>query len=177
VSPNGGACATRGHSIVMHPPFWLSPPKGGSRRDLPVVVERQGHHVARNAFDERTVARQGSQIIYSGVDIHEAVARQSPRGAKAEYAGVPKNWAHIVFHECPIGSGFTAGRPSPTAALTLLIRTGRSADYKREMLKRLWSLVQTATGAPDEEIVLGIQEVPSSQAMEMGQIMPDVANS
>ena len=94
----------------------------------------------------------------------------------AGYAGVPKNWVHIVFHEYPIGSGFTAGRPSPTAALTLLIRSGRSADYKKEMLKRLWSLMQTATGAPNEEIVLGIQEVPSSQAMEMGLIMPDVAN-
>ena len=94
-----------------------------------------------------------------------------------EYAGVPKNWVHIVFQEYPIGSGFTAGRPSPTAALTLLIRTGRSADYKREMLKRLWAMVQAATGAPDEEIVLGIQEVPSSQAMEMGQVMPDIASS
>ena len=95
----------------------------------------------------------------------------------AEYADVPKKWVHVVFHEYPIGNGFTAGRPSPTAALTLLIRTGLSADYKREMLKHLWSLVQAATGAPDEEIVLGIQEVPSSQAMEMGLIMPDVANS
>src|SRR5580658_3090184 len=92
-----------------------------------------------------------------------------------ECAGVPKNWVHIVFHEYPIGNGFTAGKPSPTAALTLLIRSGRSVAYKREMLKRLWSLVQTATGAPDEEIVLGIQEVPPSQAMEMGQVMPDVA--
>jgi phenylpyruvate tautomerase PptA (4-oxalocrotonate tautomerase family) len=95
----------------------------------------------------------------------------------AEYAGIPRNWVHIVFHEYPMGSGFTAGRNSSTAALTLLIRAGRSADYKREMLRRLWSLVQTATDAPDEEIVLGIQEVPSSQAMEMGQIMPDVASS
>src|ERR1700689_301680 len=93
----------------------------------------------------------------------------------AEAAGVPKNLVHIVFHEAPIGSGFTPGRPSPASALTLLIRVGRSADYKREMLKHLWSLVQAATGASDEEIVLGIQEVPSSQAMEMGQIMPDVA--
>jgi 5-carboxymethyl-2-hydroxymuconate isomerase len=84
---------------------------------------------------------------------------------------------HIVFHEYPIGSGFTAGKPSPTAALTLLIRTGRSAAYKREMLKRLWSLVQAATGAADQEIVLGIEEVAANQAMEMGQIMPDVASS
>jgi phenylpyruvate tautomerase PptA (4-oxalocrotonate tautomerase family) len=94
----------------------------------------------------------------------------------AEYAGVPKNWVHVVFHEYPSGNGFTAGRPSPTAALTLLIRTGRSQDYKREMLKHLWSLVQVATGAPDEQIVLGIQEVPPSQAMEMGLVMPDVAS-
>jgi phenylpyruvate tautomerase PptA (4-oxalocrotonate tautomerase family) len=94
-----------------------------------------------------------------------------------EYAGVPGNWVHVVFNEYPIGDGFTAGTPSPTAALTLLIRTGRSVDYKREMLRRLWALVQAATGAPDEEIVLGIQEVPASQAMEMGQIMPDVASS
>jgi hypothetical protein len=42
----------------------------------------------------------------------------------------------------------------PAAALTLLIRTGRPPDYKREMLRRLCSLVQAATGAPDEEIVL-----------------------
>jgi phenylpyruvate tautomerase PptA (4-oxalocrotonate tautomerase family) len=95
----------------------------------------------------------------------------------AEYAEVPKNWVHVVFHEYPNGSGFTTGRPSQTAALTLLIRTGRSPDYKREMLKRIWSLLQAATGAADEEIVLGIQEVPSSQAMEMGQIMPEVADS
>jgi phenylpyruvate tautomerase PptA (4-oxalocrotonate tautomerase family) len=92
-----------------------------------------------------------------------------------EYAGVPKNWVHVVFQEYPSGSGFTAGEAAATAALTLLIRTGRSPEYKREMLKRLWQLLQDATGAPDDQIVLGIQEVPPSQAMEMGQIMPDVA--
>jgi phenylpyruvate tautomerase PptA (4-oxalocrotonate tautomerase family) len=95
----------------------------------------------------------------------------------AEYAGVPANWVHIVFHEYPPGNGFTAGKPAPTASLTLLIRTGRSAEYKRELLKHLWSLLQNATGAPDQEIVLGIQEVPASQAMEMGQIMPDVSTA
>jgi phenylpyruvate tautomerase PptA (4-oxalocrotonate tautomerase family) len=92
----------------------------------------------------------------------------------SEYAGVPKNWVHIVFQEYPPGNGFTAGQASATAALTLLIRTGRSPEYKREMLKRLWNIFQKATGAPDDQIILGIQEVPPSQAMEMGQIMPDV---
>jgi phenylpyruvate tautomerase PptA (4-oxalocrotonate tautomerase family) len=93
----------------------------------------------------------------------------------SDYSGVPKNWVHVVFHDYARGSGFTAGEASPTAALTLLIRTGRSPDYKRGMLKRLWELFQEATGAPDDQIVIGIQEVPPSQAMEMATIMPDVA--
>src|ERR1700683_4615144 len=93
----------------------------------------------------------------------------------SEYSGVPKNWVHIVFQDYAPGSGFTAGEASATAALTLLIRTGRSPEYKRELLRRLWDLLQDATSAPDDEIVLGIQEVPPSQAMEMGHLMPDVA--
>jgi phenylpyruvate tautomerase PptA (4-oxalocrotonate tautomerase family) len=93
----------------------------------------------------------------------------------SEYSGVPKNWVHIVFQDYAPGSGFTAGEASATAALTLLIRTGRSPEYKRELLRRLWDLLQDATSSPDDEIVLGIQEVPPSQAMEMGHLMPDVA--
>ncbi len=93
----------------------------------------------------------------------------------SEYSGVPKHWVHVVFQDYAPGSGFTAGEPSATAALTLLIRAGRPPEYKRELIQRLWKLFQTATGAPDDQIVIGIQEVPASQAMEMGQVMPDIA--
>jgi phenylpyruvate tautomerase PptA (4-oxalocrotonate tautomerase family) len=62
-----------------------------------------------------------------------------------------------------------------TAVLTLLIRSGRSPDYKRGMLRRLCDLLQDVTGAPDDQIVIGVQEVQPNQAMEMGQIIPDVA--
>ena len=64
----------------------------------------------------------------------------------SEYAGVPANWVHIVFQDYAVGSGFSAGQPSATAALTLLIRSGRSDDYKRGLLKRLWSLLQSVHG-------------------------------
>lgn len=95
--------------------------------------------------------------------------------AHSELSGVPKNWVHVIFNEFPGGSGFTAGLPAATASLTLLIRTGRTVEYKRELLHRIWQLLQTATGAPDDQLVIGIQEVPPSQAMEMGQIMPEVS--
>jgi phenylpyruvate tautomerase PptA (4-oxalocrotonate tautomerase family) len=91
-----------------------------------------------------------------------------------ELAGVPRNWVHVVFQEYAIGNGFTAGEPAATAALTLLIRTGRLPEYMRQLLQALWKLFQQATGAADDQIVIGIQEVPPSQAMEMGLIMPDV---
>jgi hypothetical protein len=39
----------------------------------------------------------------------------------------------------------------------------------------LWTLFQAATAASDEQIVIGIQEVSPSQAMEMGKVMPEVA--
>lgn len=93
----------------------------------------------------------------------------------SEYADVPKDWVHIVFQEYAPGNGFTAGEVAATAALTLLIRSGRSPEYKRRLLKRLWELLQGATGAENDQIVIGIQEVAPSQAMEMAEIMPEVA--
>jgi hypothetical protein len=59
----------------------------------------------------------------------------------------------------------------------LLIRSGRSDDYKRELLNGLWAVLQRATNAPTEQIVIGLFEVPASQAMEMGEVMPDVAKA
>ena len=92
----------------------------------------------------------------------------------SEYAEVPRNWIHIVFQDYAPGSGFTAGRPAMPVALTLVIRNGRSAEYKRRLLARLWELLQSATEAPDDQIVIGIQELSASQAMEMARVMPDV---
>jgi phenylpyruvate tautomerase PptA (4-oxalocrotonate tautomerase family) len=92
----------------------------------------------------------------------------------ADYSGVPKTWVQVIFQDYAPGSGFTAGQPAAVAVLILQIRTGRSAEYKRGLVQRLWELVQNATGASDNQIVIGVNEVPPSQAMEMGKIMPDV---
>ena len=95
----------------------------------------------------------------------------------AEYSGVPKDWVQVVFQDYAWGSGFSAGKPAAVATLILQIRTGRSTEYKRGMVQRLWELLQHATGAPDNQIVIGVNEVPASQAMEMGKIMPEVGGS
>jgi phenylpyruvate tautomerase PptA (4-oxalocrotonate tautomerase family) len=112
----------------------------------------------------------------AGVLSGEAKARLADELAvfHADYSGVPKTWVQVVFQDYAPGSGFTAGKPSAVAALILQIRTGRSAEYKRGLVQRLWELLQHATGASDDRIVIGVNEVPPSQAMEMGKIMPEV---
>jgi phenylpyruvate tautomerase PptA (4-oxalocrotonate tautomerase family) len=116
-------------------------------------------------------------MTQTGVLSGEAKARlaESLTDFHCEYSGVPKIWVHIVFQDYAPGNGFSGGKAAPAAALTLLIRTGRTVEYKRGLIKRLWELFQAATGAPDDQIVIGINEVPASQAMEMGQLMPEVA--
>jgi phenylpyruvate tautomerase PptA (4-oxalocrotonate tautomerase family) len=94
----------------------------------------------------------------------------------SEYSGVQKTWVHVVFQDYAPGSGFTAGEPSATTALTLLIR--RSRRGLKQVPKTLYQfpLIFRCPPGPDDQIVIGIQEVPASQAMEMGQVMPDIAN-
>ncbi len=115
-------------------------------------------------------------IVQDGVLTSEAKAKfaEDLTTLHAEYAGVPRNFVHIIFQTYAPGDGFTAGVVAATASLTVVIRDGRSKDYKRGLLTKLWPLFQKATGAPDDQLALAIHEVPASQAMEMGQIMPEV---
>ena len=115
-------------------------------------------------------------ILQTGVLTSESKAALAEQltAFHCDYSGVPRNWVHVIFQEYASGNGYTAGRSASAAALTLLIRTGRSVEYKRGLIKRLWELLQGATHAADDQIVIGIHEVPPSQAMEMGQIMPEV---
>jgi phenylpyruvate tautomerase PptA (4-oxalocrotonate tautomerase family) len=87
---------------------------------------------------------------------------------------VPKNFVRVVFLSYPKGSGFTGGSEAPTAALTCVLRSGHSVEEKTEMLKQLWVMFRDLTGIATDQLALSLQEVPSSNAMEMGQIMQAV---
>ena len=88
--------------------------------------------------------------------------------------GLDKAFVKLVFETFPADHGFVGGRTGSAAILTVLIRADRSTEYKHEMLRQLWAMLQRATGATDAEMLVAIQEAPASQAMEMGQIMPEL---
>jgi phenylpyruvate tautomerase PptA (4-oxalocrotonate tautomerase family) len=88
---------------------------------------------------------------------------------------VPASFIRVVFLSYAKGSGYTAGKAAPTAALNCVLRSGHTDEDKTETLKQLWSMFQDLTSIPTDQLAISIQEIPSSNAMEMGQIMQAVA--
>jgi hypothetical protein len=87
---------------------------------------------------------------------------------------VPEAFVRVVFLSYPKGSGYTAGAAAPTAALNCILRSGHSSDEKDAVLKQLWETFQRLTGIAIDQLAISLQEIPSSNAMEMGKIMPAV---
>lgn len=101
------------------------------------------------------------------------IAQQITR-IHAEAMKVPKGFVRVVFLSYASGCGYTAGEKAPTVALNCVLRLGHTAQEKNDMLKRLWSMLQQLTGAATEQLAISLQEIPASNAMEMGQIMQAV---
>jgi phenylpyruvate tautomerase PptA (4-oxalocrotonate tautomerase family) len=89
---------------------------------------------------------------------------------------VPRTFVRVVFLSYPRGSGYSAGKEAPTAALNCVLRSGHTAEEKTDLLKQLWAMFQNLTGLATDQIAMSLQEVPSSNAMEMGQIMQAVGH-
>lgn len=89
---------------------------------------------------------------------------------------VPNNFVRVVFLSYPKGSGFAAGEKASTAALNCVLRSGHTDADKADMLRQLWSMFQDLTGVPTDQLAISLQEIPSSNAMEMGRIMQAVGH-
>ena len=89
---------------------------------------------------------------------------------------VPKNFVRVVFLSYPEGAGFTGGEQDPTASLNCVLRSGHTLEDKTDMLQQLWKMFQSLTGIATDQLALSLVEIPSSNAMEMGQIMRAVGH-
>ena len=89
---------------------------------------------------------------------------------------VPRSFVRVVFLSYPPGSGYTAGTAAPTAAVNCTLRGGHGVTEKADMLRQLWSMFQNLTGIATDQLALSLQEIPASNAMEMGQIMQSVGS-
>ncbi|HTB83691.1 MAG TPA: tautomerase family protein [Candidatus Sulfotelmatobacter sp.] len=117
------------------------------------------------------IAQDGSVTDETKAKIAEEITRIHTAIMK-----VPRNFVRVVFLCYPKGCGYTAGKEAPTAALNCVLRSGHSVEEKTELLKQLWTMFQNLTGFATDQIAMSLQEIPSSNAMEMGQIMQTVGS-
>jgi phenylpyruvate tautomerase PptA (4-oxalocrotonate tautomerase family) len=89
---------------------------------------------------------------------------------------VPKNFVRVVFLSYPKGNGYTGGGNAATAALNCVLRSGHTAEDKVTILQQLWEMFQNLTGIATDQLAISLQEIPSSNAMELGKIMQAVGH-
>jgi phenylpyruvate tautomerase PptA (4-oxalocrotonate tautomerase family) len=117
------------------------------------------------------ITEEGTVSVETKTRIAEEITRIHTTVMK-----VPKNFVRVVFLSYPKGSGFTGGVQAPTASLNCVLRSGHTLEEKADMLRQLWTIFQNITGIATDQLALSLQEIPSSNAMEMGQIMQAVGH-
>jgi phenylpyruvate tautomerase PptA (4-oxalocrotonate tautomerase family) len=117
------------------------------------------------------IIQEGTVSIETKATIAEEITRIHTTVMK-----VPKNFVRVAFLSYPKGSGFTGGEQAPTAALNCVLRSGHTAKEKTDMLEQLWAMFQKLTGAATDQLAISLHEIPSSNAMEMGQLMQAVGH-
>jgi phenylpyruvate tautomerase PptA (4-oxalocrotonate tautomerase family) len=89
---------------------------------------------------------------------------------------VPAHFVHSIFPTYPQNHAYVAANHSPVASILGVIRAGHSSEEKARLVQALWKMFQDNTGVSDRELSVAVQEVPASQAMENGVIMPEVGH-
>ena len=90
--------------------------------------------------------------------------------------GVPANFVHSIFPTYPRSHAYVAADRTPVASIVGVIRAGHTAEEKSRLVQSLWSMFKEKTGVSDRDLSIALQEVPASQAMENGVIMPEVGH-
>jgi len=93
-----------------------------------------------------------------------------------EVMHVPINFVHAIFSTYSRRDGYAAGKIAAVASITAIIRAGHSSEEKVRLIKTIWTMFQGITGASDSDFSVALLEVPASQAMENGVIMPEVGH-
>jgi phenylpyruvate tautomerase PptA (4-oxalocrotonate tautomerase family) len=103
-------------------------------------------------------------------DIAAAITR-----SHHEATGAPAFFAQVIFNEIAGGKHYIGGKAYPVPHLFVhgLIRAGRSAHAKAALIKDIAAKVQTIAGIAPEDIWVYVQDIPATQMVEFGRVLPE----
>jgi phenylpyruvate tautomerase PptA (4-oxalocrotonate tautomerase family) len=96
-------------------------------------------------------------------------------GAHSRATGAQGFFAQVIFNEIPAGRHFIGGRPLKAEQFYVHghIRAGRTAEQKRQLLDAIVDVVVDATNVERRYVWVYLSELPPSQMVEYGQVLPE----
>jgi phenylpyruvate tautomerase PptA (4-oxalocrotonate tautomerase family) len=91
--------------------------------------------------------------------------------------GAPARYVNVAFFELAPGNLFVADQPVDHGRMVGLIRAGRTAEVKHELITGLADAWSAVTGEPRDGFALFLQELPGSMVMEYGDTLPEAESS
>lgn len=93
-----------------------------------------------------------------------------------DVTNAPEPFVRVVFEPMPFGNIYTAGEVGSSIVLFGNVRSGRSEVQRRQLVERCYALLREVTGAHPSQIVVGLNELPSTWLMEAGFFMPEATD-
>lgn len=116
-------------------------------------------------------APAGSATLAHRAEIAEAMTK-----VHSEVTGAPAKYVHCSFTEVEQGSIFAAGKPATGPRMVGIIREGRTAEVRAELIHGLADAWCAITGDAKEDVAVFVQEVPGGNVLEDGVILPEAAD-
>jgi phenylpyruvate tautomerase PptA (4-oxalocrotonate tautomerase family) len=89
------------------------------------------------------------------------------------HTGAPASFVRVMFQTLPPDSMFSAGKAAKNVFITAIIRAGRSTEVKARILNDVWCMYKKVTGVADDQILIALTDMPPSNGMEFGGIVPE----
>jgi phenylpyruvate tautomerase PptA (4-oxalocrotonate tautomerase family) len=116
------------------------------------------------------------QVAHAGIPFTLMQRDRIARGITTihhEVTNAPEPFVRVVFQPMPFGNIYTAGEVEASIVVSCGVRAGRSEVARRQLVERCYALVREVTGARPSQIVVALNELPSTWLMEAGFFMPE----
>jgi phenylpyruvate tautomerase PptA (4-oxalocrotonate tautomerase family) len=107
---------------------------------------------------------------------HRAEVAAATTKVHTEATGAPAKYVHCAFIEVPADSFYVAGETVTAARMVGLIRDGRSAAVRAQLIHGIADAWCEITGDSKESLAIFLQEIPGANVMEDGVILPETAD-
>jgi len=104
---------------------------------------------------------------------HKAEIAAAVTKVHTSVTGAPARYVNVAFFEMPPGNLYVGDQPVHQGRMVGIIRSGRTAEVKRDLITGLADAWSAVTGEARDGFALFLEEVPGSMVMEYGEILPE----